>query len=308
MLGMDRSAYTAPRSEFRCASAPHEETDKKPTDALICDRAVSEGTASRRRVLLPPAIGEFGRLVLVDTVIDGWVLSFSPMHRYGLLATGDAADFVRKLSKQIDNESYEKEIWWEKWRGRTGLSQEAQIATAAEALSQTRALSSDDLAESLKGKPKAIRKPLGEKFDILFTNSDGERITVGAYEGETLMDCAKRADLVRRNLSGSFRSPSQTTTCANLSDLTILSDRLHGQQQVEATCGGFCECATCMMHLVPNGKGEAAPVPEVSEEEDDQLEYALFADDDSRLACQIEITPQLKDWLAEGGKIRLPRA
>lgn len=81
---------------------------------------------------------------------------------------------------------------------------------------------------------------------------------------------------------------------------------LHLNLQVEATCGGACECATCHVHLPANGS-QAPPLPEVSDEEDDQLEYALFADDDSRLACQVEITEDLKAWLDAGGKAKLPR-
>lgn len=78
--------------------------------------------------------------------------------------------------------------------------------------------------------------------------------------------------------------------------------------QVEATCGGACECATCHVHLRPVGAGRSAPVPEIMDEEDDQLEYAMFADDDSRLACQIEITDELVRWIEEdGGRVQLPR-
>lgn len=79
-------------------------------------------------------------------------------------------------------------------------------------------------------------------------------------------------------------------------------------RQVEATCGGACECATCHVHLRPADHGKPAPVPEVTDEEDDQLEYAMFADDDSRLACQIEITEDLVSWLEkQGGRVQLPR-
>ncbi len=49
------------------------------------------------------------------------------------------------------------------------------------------------------------------------------------------------------------------------------------------------------------------PTPETTDEEEDQLEFAIGADDDSRLACQVEITEDLKQWLENGGKVRLPR-
>lgn len=78
--------------------------------------------------------------------------------------------------------------------------------------------------------------------------------------------------------------------------------------QVEATCGGACECATCHVYLEPpTDGGIAAPVPDTTDEEEDQLEYAIGATDDSRLACQVVITKDLAQWLKQGGVVRLPR-
>ena len=76
--------------------------------------------------------------------------------------------------------------------------------------------------------------------------------------------------------------------------------------KVEATCGGFCECATCHVHVRQN-ESSIAPLPSASDEEQDQIDYALFTDQDSRLACQLPITPSLAQWLNNGGKITLPR-
>lgn len=48
-------------------------------------------------------------------------------------------------------------------------------------------------------------------------------------------------------------------------------------------------------------------MPELDDTEDEQLEYALGATDDSRLACQIPVTKELGEWIAGGGRIQLPR-
>jgi ferredoxin len=66
------------------------------------------------------------------------------------------------------------------------------------------------------------------------------------------------------------------------------------------------ECATCHVYLAP--RPSEAPVPEPSEDELDMLDFALdYRDGLSRLGCQIEVTPELAKWCAEGGVIDLPR-
>lgn len=63
------------------------------------------------------------------------------------------------------------------------------------------------------------------------------------------------------------------------------------------------QCATCHMYISPT-----APLPRMSDAEDDMLAYAIGRkDDESRLGCQIDITPELAEWIAQGGRIRLPR-
>jgi ferredoxin len=46
----------------------------------------------------------------------------------------------------------------------------------------------------------------------------------------------------------------------------------------------------------------------MSDAEDDMLAYAIKRrDNESRLGCQIDVTPELAAWMAEGGRIELPR-
>jgi 2Fe-2S ferredoxin len=63
---------------------------------------------------------------------------------------------------------------------------------------------------------------------------------------------------------------------------------------IKAECGGACACATCHVHVV---EGQGPALPELSEDEADQLDTAFFVQDNSRLACQLLVTPDM-DGLA----------
>lgn len=63
-------------------------------------------------------------------------------------------------------------------------------------------------------------------------------------------------------------------------------------------CGGICSCATCHCYIAPEW---AAKLAEPSEGELAMLERALDRRADSRLGCQIAVTPQL-----DGIIVRLP--
>ena len=92
---------------------------------------------------------------------------------------------------------------------------------------------------------------------ICFKQHDGSSITVETNSGQTLMHEALR----------------------------------HGIVGIIGECGGSCMCATCHIHLKDPGKFGLGGI---SEMEETMLE--LEGEDitaDSRLACQIEITPQL---------------
>ncbi|QRV78577.1 succinate dehydrogenase iron-sulfur subunit [Ceratobasidium sp. AG-Ba] len=117
--------------------------------------------------------------------------------------------------------------------------------------------------------PLRSRAPDRPVHQIKFITWDGKEILVQAREGQNLMQVAKDA-----NLEG-----------------------------VEGICGGNLECATCHMYIPP-----AAPLPRMSDAEDDMLAYAIKRKEgESRLGCQIDVTPELAAWVAAGGQITLPR-
>ncbi|ABQ66656.1 ferredoxin [Rhizorhabdus wittichii RW1] len=64
----------------------------------------------------------------------------------------------------------------------------------------------------------------------------------------------------------------------------------HGVSGIVAECGGSCACATCHVHV------DAAWLEAVGEPnpgEADMLDFARGRRPDSRLSCQIRITPAL---------------
>ncbi len=59
---------------------------------------------------------------------------------------------------------------------------------------------------------------------------------------------------------------------------------------IKSECGGACACATCHVYIAQEWLGKLfAP----SEEEIDRLDGAFEVNDQSRLACQILMSPQL---------------
>ena len=64
---------------------------------------------------------------------------------------------------------------------------------------------------------------------------------------------------------------------------------------VEGTCGGMALCASCHVYVETDHE-----LKEASEDEEDMLDQAFFVEDNSRLSCQLKITPEL-----DGLKVKL---
>jgi 2Fe-2S ferredoxin len=73
-----------------------------------------------------------------------------------------------------------------------------------------------------------------------------------------------------------------------------------GVPGVLADCGGACSCATCHGYVDDAWMGR---VPPAESAEKEMLECALDVNENSRLTCQIRITPEL-----DGLVIRLPKS
>lgn len=59
---------------------------------------------------------------------------------------------------------------------------------------------------------------------------------------------------------------------------------------IKAECGGAAACATCHVHL---DRGWAAKLPAPTDEEIERLDDAFDVRPESRLSCQILVTPEL---------------
>ena len=57
---------------------------------------------------------------------------------------------------------------------------------------------------------------------------------------------------------------------------------------VEGTCGGMAMCASCQCYVTSDTK-----LPEMGVDEDLMLAEAFYVEDNSRLGCQLPITPDL---------------
>jgi 2Fe-2S ferredoxin len=81
--------------------------------------------------------------------------------------------------------------------------------------------------------------------------------------------------------------------------LTVMeAAKLNDVPGIEAECGGACACATCHVYVDPawvekTGKPEAI--------EEDMLDFAFDVRKESRLSCQIKVTPDL-----DGLTLRVP--
>lgn len=72
----------------------------------------------------------------------------------------------------------------------------------------------------------------------------------------------------------------------------------HGIPGIVAECGGACACATCHVYVDEAWKDRLQPMQDL---ERDTIEFALDVRENSRLACQITVQPEL-----DGLIVRMP--
>jgi 2Fe-2S ferredoxin len=74
----------------------------------------------------------------------------------------------------------------------------------------------------------------------------------------------------------------------------------HAVPGILGDCGGACSCGTC--HCYVDAAWESR-LPPIGENEEVMLEGTLHTEDNSRLSCQFEVTPEL-----DGLVLRLPKS
>ena len=67
---------------------------------------------------------------------------------------------------------------------------------------------------------------------------------------------------------------------------------------IDAECGGSCACATCHVYVDAAWREK---VGKAANMEEDMLDFAFDVREESRLSCQIRITPEL-----DGLIVRVP--
>lgn len=83
----------------------------------------------------------------------------------------------------------------------------------------------------------------------------------------------------------------EETTVEAADGLTVMEAiRDNGFDELLALCGGCCSCATCHVHVDPAFLDQLSPM---SEDEDDLLESSDHRVANSRLGCQVPLTPAL---------------
>src|SRR5207245_6327422 len=71
----------------------------------------------------------------------------------------------------------------------------------------------------------------------------------------------------------------------------VCSSDLELDYGVAAICGGMCSCATCHVYVDPEWQSR---LPEMMSDERELLSELTHYQQNSRLSCQVEFTPELE--------------
>ncbi len=97
---------------------------------------------------------------------------------------------------------------------------------------------------------------------IIFKQPSGDMQTIDIPEGLSLMEGA-----IKHNISG-----------------------------IEADCGGGCSCATCHVYINISDQDKTGTA---SAAEEDMLDFAFDVRPESRLSCQVRVTPAMDNLVVQ---------
>ena len=97
-----------------------------------------------------------------------------------------------------------------------------------------------------------------------------------------------------------FIQPDGTATVVEAAPGTTVMEaaKLNLVPGIEAECGGACACATCHVYVDEQWVEKTG---RASKMEEDMLDFAFEVREESRLSCQITVTPEL-----DGLVVRVP--
>lgn len=81
----------------------------------------------------------------------------------------------------------------------------------------------------------------------------------------------------------------QAPTDMNMNLMEVVRSYELAPEGTVGICGGMAMCASCQCYVKSNHE-----LPEISDEEDAMLAEAFYVEDNSRLGCQIQMTPDLE--------------
>jgi 2Fe-2S ferredoxin len=94
----------------------------------------------------------------------------------------------------------------------------------------------------------------------------------------------------------------QARVCEAAAGQTVMEIAVqNGVPGIEGICGGSCACATCHIYIDPEWTERVGPA---SEMETGLLELAPDVELNSRLACQIRMTPELDGLIVRTPKVQ----
>lgn len=80
-------------------------------------------------------------------------------------------------------------------------------------------------------------------------------------------------------------------TVAAAAGSTVMEAAIHNDVPgIDAECGGACSCATCHVYVDPEWVDVVGPPAPM---EEDMLDFASDVRSNSRLSCQIRVSPEL---------------
>jgi 2Fe-2S ferredoxin len=96
-----------------------------------------------------------------------------------------------------------------------------------------------------------------------------------------------------------IQSSGTEQTVDGLPGMTVMEAAIKNMVPgIDADCGGACACATCHVYVEPDWVEKTG---KRSTMEEDMLDFAFDVRDNSRLCCQIKISPTL-----DGLRVRVP--
>lgn len=88
-----------------------------------------------------------------------------------------------------------------------------------------------------------------------------------------------------------FITPEGETVVVENAEGNLMSIAVdHAVSGIGGDCGGVCSCATCHVHIDPAWVDRVGPANDI---ESGMLEFASYFCFNSRLGCQVQVTPAL---------------